>query len=699
MSMAENLIHLRRQGTSVVVDVSAGVPVIAHWGRELETIDRDSILKSVYLPKQPGNVDVTAPIAVVPQHGDGCFARPGLAGHRPGGRFFAPRFSRSKVDLSEYGFVFTSTDSAAELGLRCQFDLRESGVLAINAVVTNFGDSRYLLDTLSITLPIPIGAEELVTLTGSWAREFAIHRQSFSHGAWTSENRTGRTSHEHPPVVWAVQANADEWHGEVWGAHLAWSGNHVLLAEVLADNRKYLQLGELLMAGEVCLEPGTSYSTPEVVATYSQNGFTPASINFHRHVRANLPNKSKSVSRKVLLNTWEAVYFDHDEEKLKHLAEVAASVGVERFVLDDGWFAGRRNDKSSLGDWWVSPEIYPNGLKPLISHVRKLGMDFGIWVEPEMISEDSELFRTHPDWALVSPDYEPVRSRNQLVLNLAHAPAYEYVYSKLDKLLSEYEISYVKWDMNRPHVQATLKSGAAGTHEQTLALYKLIDQLREKHQHIEIESCSSGGGRIDHEILRRTDRVWTSDCIDPFRRQKIQRGASMFIPNAVMGAHVGAEKSHTTGRVHTLEFRAISAVFGHLGFELDLTVCSQSELQLIKQVVEWHKKFRGLLHSGDAVRFDCKSESQLSHGVYSHDRNEALVSLVQLTETIHGEESQFLQLPGLNGECRYRVVAFDSKFATTEAVGEFTGRQLSNTGLKLSKMRPETGTIFHLLSI
>jgi alpha-galactosidase len=500
-------------------------------------------------------------------------------------------------------------------------------------------------------------------------------------------------------VVWAVQANATEWYGEVWGAHLAWSGNHVLLAEVLADSRKYLQLGELLMAGEICLEPGGSYSTPEVIATYSQNGLTPASLNFHRNVRANLPQRSKSSSRKVLLNTWEAVYFDHDVEKLMQLAELAAGVGVERFVLDDGWFAGRRSDKSSLGDWWVSPEVYPNGLAPLISHVQKLGMDFGIWVEPEMISEDSELFRMHPDWALVSPDYEPVRSRNQLVLNLAHTPAYVYVFSKLDKLFSENEISFVKWDMNRPHVQSTLQSGAAGTHEQTLAVYKLIDQLRAKHQHIEIESCSSGGGRIDHEILRRTDRVWTSDCIDPYRRQKIQRGASMLIPNEVMGAHIGAEKAHTTSRVHSLEFRIISAVFGHLGLELDLTLCSQDELRLIKQAVDWHKKFRGLLHSGDVVRFDCESESQISHGVYSQDRNEALVSLVQLTEINLDKGSQILRLPGLVYDRRYRIVAFDSNFATTNAVGEYTGQQLSTTGLKVSEMSPETGTIFHLLSI
>lgn len=697
--MIANLIHLRRPGVSVVVDVATGVPVIAHWGRELETIDRDSILSSVYLPKQPGGVDVTAPIAVVPQHGDGCLARPGLAGHRPGGRHFAPRFTQPEIEKSDYGFVFTSADSAAELSLRCQFELCESGVLAIKATVTNTGMSRYLLHALSITLPLPRIAEELLTLTGSWAQEFSLHRQSFLHGAWTSENRTGRTSHEHPPVVWAVQANANEWHGEVWGAHFAWSGNHVLLAEVLADTRRYLQLGELLMAGEICLEPGGSYSTPEVVATYSSHGLTPASWNFHRSVRANLPKSKSFSSRKVLLNTWEAVYFDHDQAKLKQLANLAARVGVERFVLDDGWFAGRRNDKSSLGDWWVSAEIYPNGLTPLISHVRNLGMDFGIWVEPEMVNEDSDLFRKHPDWALVSPDYEPVRSRNQLVLNLAHEPVYEYVFSKLDMLLSENEISFVKWDMNRPHVQATLQSGAAGTHQQTLAVYKLIDQLRAVHQSVEIESCSSGGGRIDHEILRRTDRVWTSDCIDPYRRQKIQRGASMFIPNEVMGAHIGAEKAHTTGRSHSLEFRAISAVFGHLGLELDLTQCADTELELISQIVAWHKKFRGLLHTGDAVRFDSESTSQISHGVYSQDRREALVSIAQLAESKETEDSQILRLPGLDKDRKYRVAAFDSNFSTTHNVGEYTGQQLSTTGLKLSKMRPETGTIFHLLSI
>ncbi len=694
--MRQRLIHLRNGGVSVVVDASIGVPVIVHWGRELESIDEESILATVYLPKQPGGVDVTAPIAIVPQHGEGCLARPGLAGHRPGGRHFAPRFGLQNFEASKSSLVVTSIDSIAELSLRFEISLREWGALSIKTKVTNNGESRYLLDTLSITLPIPQLAEELLTLSGRWADEFDMHRQGFNHGAWTSENRSGRTSHEHPPVVWAMQANANEWSGEVWGAHLAWSGNHVLLAEVLADGRKYLQLGELLTAGEICLEPSSSYSTPEVVAVYSSHGLTPASWKFHHNVRANLPNQTGPSRRKVVLNTWEAVYFDHDEKRLRKLAELAADLGVERFVLDDGWFSSRRNDRSGLGDWWVSNEVYPNGLKPLISHVQTLGMDFGIWVEPEMVSEDSQLFRSHPEWALVSPGYEPIRGRNQLVLNLTYEPAFEYLFLKLHELLSQNEIAFLKWDMNRPHVQATMASGAAATHEQTLALYKLIDRLRAEHPKVEIESCSSGGGRIDHEILRRTNRVWTSDCIDPIRRQKIQRGASLFIPNEVMGAHIGAEVSHTTGFSHPVGFRALSAVFYHLGLELDLGKCPTDELVSIREAISWFKNHRDILQSGDAVRFDCQSASNLSHGVYSKDRNEALVALVQLTEMIQGNGPQFLRLPGLNAQAKYQVSMFDSNFLPGDRIGEFSGSQLEKFGLSLPKLRPNSGVIFHL---
>ena len=253
-----------------------------------------------------------------------------------------------------------------------------------------------------------------------------------------------------------------------------------------------------------------------------------------------------------MLNTWEAVYFDHDFDTLCRLADRASAIGVERFVLDDGWFAGRRDDTSSLGDWWVSPDAHPMGLAPLIEHVRARGMQFGIWVEPEMISPDSDLYRAHPDWVLAAPGYEAVLGRRQLVVDLANPSAYDEILGRIDALLADHEIAFVKWDMNRDHVHATGSDGRAGTHAQTAALYVMLDELRRRHPDVEFESCASGGGRIDLAILERAERVWTSDCNDALERQTIQRHASMLIPPEVMGAHVGPPTAHTTGRTHPL---------------------------------------------------------------------------------------------------------------------------------------------------
>ena len=273
-----------------------------------------------------------------------------------------------------------------------------------------------------------------------------------------SEHLRGRTSHEHVPLLFAGSSGFGEWTGEVHGVHLAWSGNHTMLAERLADGRRYVQAGELLHPGEVVLEPGESYTTPTVVGVYSSAGLTPATWGFHRAVRRSPAHPNSP--RPVLLNTWEAVYFHHDLDTLRELADVAAEVGIERFVLDDGWFGSRRDDTSGLGDWWVSPDVYPDGLKPLIDHVTALGMEFGIWVEPEMVNPDSDLLRSHPDWALTTEGYEPVLGRNQLVLDLGRPEAFAHVLGLLDALLSDHDIAYVKWDMNRDHVQGSGSTGA-----------------------------------------------------------------------------------------------------------------------------------------------------------------------------------------------------------------------------------------------
>ncbi|MEL6893843.1 MAG: alpha-galactosidase, partial [Actinomycetota bacterium] len=614
-------------GTEVVVDVSTGAPTVQYWGGALgDAADVDQLGVVLDRPVVHGAVDVTTPVSVVPEHGSGFAGRPGLLGRRGGGRGWSPRFVPVTHTVVETTLVADAADEVAGLALTTRIALTD--VLRVSVELTNTGDRRYSLDQLTATVPLPEHLDELLSFEGRWTREFQPTRVGWDHGSHLVENRSGRTSHEHVPLLFAGRRGFGEWDGEVVGAHVAWSGNHQLFVERLADGRRYVQGGELLHPGEVVLEPGESYSSPDLVLTRSDAGLTPATWGFHRAVRS-FPGRSTS-PRPVLINTWEAVYFDHDLAKLKALASSAADLGVERFVLDDGWFGSRRDDTKGLGDWWVSDAVYPDGLAPLIEHVTGLGMEFGIWVEPEMVNPDSDVYRAHPDWALTTPGYDPVLGRQQLVLDLGNPDAFAFIHGHLDALFRDHDISFVKWDMNRDHVQGSGRTGAAGTHEQTRALYRLLDLLRTEHPSIEIESCASGGGRIDHEILRRTERVWTSDCNDALERQRIQRGASMLIPPEVMGAHIGPPTSHTTGRTQSLAFRAITAMFGHLGIEWNVTTLTDDEASGLRAAIAVHKQHRELLHSGDVVRFETDA-AYCAHGVYAPDRSEGLISFAQLT--------------------------------------------------------------------
>jgi alpha-galactosidase len=696
-----DLVHLTGRSYDVVVDVADGIPVIIHWGASLGVgVDPDALVEALGRPSVAGSMERVAPVAVVPVHGDGFVGRPGLVGHRGGGRDWAPSFS--VVDHRTDGSTLTveAHDQRAQLTIVTSITVGDA--MTVRASIVNTGEQRYSLDALTVTLPLADHADELLRFEGRWSREFHPVRSPWRHGAVVSENRRGRTSHEHVPLLFAGTAGFGEWSGDVWGVHVAWSGNHTMLADRLPDGRRYVQGGELLHPGEVVLEPGESYTTPEIAAVYSSEGLTPATWGFHRAVRSS-PARPTS-PRPVLLNTWEAVYFDHDPDRLRELADVAAAVGVERFVLDDGWFGSRRDDTSGLGDWWVSPEVYPAGLAPLIDHVVGLGMEFGIWVEPEMVNPDSELHRSHPEWVLTTDGYEPVLGRNQLVLDLGRPDAFAHILGQLDTLLRDHAISYVKWDMNRDHVQGSGATGAPGTHTQTLALYALLDELRSRHPAVEFEACASGGGRIDLEILRRAERVWTSDCNDALERQTIQRGASMLIPPEVMGAHIGPRRAHTTGRRHTLAFRAATALFGHLGVEWNVLRLDTDERAELAAAIALHKRFRPLLHSGDVVRFDIEAP-YVAHGVYAADRSEALVSFAQLA-TAASLTPPPLRLPGLDLDRRYRVehvalpgerwgMALTQPAWLVEGV-ELTGRQLAAHGVRPPVLHPESAVLVAL---
>ncbi len=707
--MGEDQQAADRARTDVVVDVSTGAPTIVHWGSPLgEDADLDTMLSALSRPIVHGTFDTIAPVSVVPEHGAGFTGRPGLFGRRGGGRAWSPRFTPVSHEFSSDAdgsgavrLATHATDDVAQLALDVTIVLDHA--VHVRAKLTNTGDRRYSLDALTVTLPIAERAGELLSFDGRWAREFHPVRSEWLAGSLLAENRRGRTSHESPPLLFAGTRGFDEWNGEVWGAHVAWSGNHTMLAERLADGRRFLQAGELLHPGEIVLEPGQSYTTPETIAVYSRHGLTAATQGFHRSLRSRPDHPT--TPRPVLLNTWEAVYFDHDTDKLIALADSAADLGIERFVLDDGWFGSRRDDTQGLGDWWVSDAVYPDGLAPLISHVTRLGMEFGIWVEPEMVNPDSDIFRAHPDWALVTQGYEPVLGRQQLVLDLANREAFDFIHASLDTLLTDHDIAYVKWDMNRDHVQASNQQGAAGTNAQTLALYHLLDTLRRAHPTVEFESCASGGARIDHEILRRTERVWTSDCNDALERQTIQRGASMLIPPELMGAHIGPTTSHTTRRTQTLSFRAATALFGHLGVEWNVTKLTERERSALRAVIAMHKEHRELLHTGDVVRFDTDPAFN-AHGVYAADRSEGIVAFAQLA-TASSQTPPPLRLPGLDADAKYRIehlpIIPHEKWGAARLQPSWlrdgvalTGRQLAVHGVQPPTLHPESALLFKL---
>ena len=409
-----------------------------------------------------------------------------------------------------------------------------------------------------------------------------------------------------------------------------------------------------------------------------------------------------------MLNTWEAVYFDHDLTRLKALADTAARIGVERFVLDDGWFGGRRDDTSSLGDWFVSPDMWPDGLGPLVDHVTSLGMEFGLWFEPEMINEDSDLFRAHPDWVLGPADRLPPRARHQQVLDVARPKAAEYLFDRIDALVKQCRISFIKWDHNRDLVDA-VHDGRAGVHVQTLAVYALMDRLKKSNPGLEIESCSSGGARVDLGVLEHTDRFWTSDCNDALERQHIQRWTELLIPPELLGTHVGPPHAHTTGRTHDLAFRAATAFFGHFGIEWDINSADAADQALLAQVIVDHKRLRSLLHTGTVVNGDHPDPAATVHGVVAQDRSAAVFCYAQLSMSLP-EIPAPAQLVGLDPDRRYRVVPL-MPAGPSELIervpprwlqaGEvvLTGRLLGSVGLPMPVLRPEQALLLEVQAV
>ena len=706
------LVHLRADGVSVVVDTSGSrLPRIVHWGRDLGELSAAD-LAQVRLATRPQpigySVDGPVDVAVLPEQSAGWTGTPGLTGHRDGASFstqFTVVATALRTEDLAPGIAaqlsVTARDDDAGLHLVYTLELTRSGLVRHRGRVTNTGDDAFTLDRLLLTLPVPDAATELLDFTGHHLRERQPQRTEFNHGIRLRENRTGRTGYDAAYLLTAGTAGFANRHGEVWGMHTAWSGNHTSLAERSYHAVSLLGGAELLLAGEGILAPGAAYESPWLYGSHSADGLDGLSARFHTYLRQR-PTHPRS-PRPVVVNTWEAVYFDHSLERLSDLAVRASEIGAERFVLDDGWFGSRRDDSRGLGDWYVSDEVWPDGLGPLIDVVTDLGMGFGLWVEPEMINPDSDLARAHPEWILATGGRLPRPARSQQVLDLGVPEAFDHIYSRLDALLTEHDISYLKWDHNRDLVDAGHQPrGEAGVHDQTLATYRLLDALRAAHPGVEIESCSSGGGRVDLAILERTDRVWGSDCIDALERQQITRWTNLLVPFELIGAHIGSALAHTTDRQHPLSFRAGTALFGHLGIEWDLTATTEDERAELSRWVALYKELRELLHTGTSVHADVQNPALLLYGVVSPAQDDALFALVA-TATSASYPPGAATLPGLDPDTRYHVrpqapadVA-DGNAArwgvplpwwSPEGV-TMTGRALAAVGLQLPVLFPE----------
>lgn len=664
-AVASRLVHRRADGVSLVLllDADGGrLPRVVHWGADLGVLapgDLAGLLAAVAPAPDEHPTDVARVPCLVPEHADGWVGRPGVEGSRDG-RDWSPvlrvRATAEEVaDDGTYRLVTTAADPVAGLALELELELAPSGLLRTRATLADEapeGETPFRVDALRLVVPVPATADELLDFTGRHTLERVPQRQPFTAGLHAREVRSGRTGLDGVHVLAAGRTGFANRTGDVWGVHLGWSGNAETYAERHPTGVRVLGAGELLVGGEVRLGPGRPYTSPWLHAVHGR-GLDGLAGRFHAWLRARPQHPRRP--RPVTLNTWEAVYFAHDLRRLTALADAAAEVGAERFVLDDGWFGSRRDDTSGLGDWTVSADAWPQGLGPLVDHVRGLGLEFGLWVEPEMVNLDSDLARAHPEWLLRAGGRTGAPARNQHVLDLAQPGAFEHVRSHLDALLRTYDIAYLKWDHNRLLVDAgSGPLGTPGVHAQTEAAYRLVDVLKEAHPGLEVESCASGGGRVDLGVLARTDRVWASDCNDALDRQAIQRWTQLLLPPELVGAHVGPPRSHTTGRTHDLSFRAGTALFGHLGAEWDIASASAEERAELARWVALHRELRPLLHGGVVVNADVPDPALAVHGVVAPDGSDALFALVALGRPVTVTPGR-VALPGLAPERRYAV--------------------------------------------
>ena len=618
------------------------LPEVVYWGAQLPAGENLDTLHAAHaIDVTGGMLDENPDLSLCPEATRSFPGQPGLIVRDNDGTPLLPKFCFESV--AQNGTLeLTYKDKANGLTLTFSF-ISDPDTHIITCQTTLDATRPVHLHWLAApVLPGPQHSDEMIDVSGRWCGEFQLSRTAWAPGMRYRENRTGRTGHEHFPGLIVPCRGATNTAGEAYAFHYGWSGGHKMIAEELQDGRRQIQWGH---AARMETEAATQFKTAPLYIAYSNTGLNGCAVAFQRHLRDRIVTWPKpDAPRPVHYNCWEAVYFDHKLPVLQDIADRAAALGAERFVLDDGWFGSRDDDTRSLSDWTVDPRKYPDGLHPLIEHVHGLGMSFGIWFEPEMINEDSDIHRANPHWVFGAEDQ--TLGRQQKALNMALPEVRDFLYERMSAILRDHHVDYIKWDHNRvlPMPDAA----------QTRGSYALIDRLRTDFPHVEIESCASGGGRIDFGILQRTQRVWLSDSNDALERLRIQHDAALFLPLSVTGSHVGPRHCHTSGRTLDISFRAWVAAQRHMGFEMDPRELDDTEAAVLKEVTSWWKQNRNWMQTADILRLDSADPAVIAEQQLAREKDRFVV-FAGKAATSAQISPRPLRLTGLEPSATYRI--------------------------------------------
>ena len=565
--------------------------------------------------------------------------------------------------------------------INCQLVLSYSifnnlSCIARSAKFINKGDTSLFIESaMSMSLDLYDKEYEMIQLDGAWSRERHIHTRKLEYGIQSVSSTRGASSSTHNPFIALKRYNTTENSGEVYGFNLLYSGNFLSQVEVDSFDVTRVSIGINPFEFEWVLEKNSTFHTPEAIISYSDMGLNSMSQNFHNLFKKHLMRgKWKNKPRPILINNWEATYFAFNEEAVLSIAKKAKEVGVELFVLDDGWFGKRNNDNTSLGDWYPNLEKLPDGIKGLSEKIHNLGLMFGLWFEPEMVNEISDMYSKHPEWVISVPGRKKTYGRNQYVLDFSNPVVVNAIFEKMDKILSESKIDYIKWDMNRNITEAYSKALPKEKqkeffHRYILGVYDLYERLINKYPDILFESCASGGARFDAGMLYYAPQGWTSDNTDAVERLKIQTGTSLAYPVVSMGSHVSAVPNHQMNRNTSLKMRGDVAYFGTFGYDLDLNKLLPDEINEVKLQIDFFKKYREVIQYGDFYRIS-SSGNYYSFMCVSSDKKTAILAYYKILATPNPSLKK-IRLKGLDEKYNYYC---------TERNQYFYGDELMNFG-------------------